>query len=153
MAEIYREMTIADYDEVQLLWRQTEGICVREADSRGQIERYLLRNPGLCSVVLVNDQVIGTILAGHDGRRGYLHHLAVMHKHRRLGMGKRLVDRAISALRVQAIQKCHIFVLQENQDARIYWRNRGWTSRPDIEMMSFNLSENPNELICPEFSE
>ncbi|MCA9498194.1 MAG: GNAT family N-acetyltransferase [Nitrospira sp.] len=84
------------------------------------------------------------MLCGHDGRRGYLHHLAVVQEYRGQGVGQKLTERVIAALQQNGIQKCHLFVLNENTMAIRYWQNRGWHNRQDIYMMSFLASDETN---------
>src|SRR4030042_5216026 len=94
-----RQMTIRDYDAVISLWRGIPGIGLdNDSDSRLGITRYLKRNPGLSFVAQIQDMIVGTVLSGHDGRRGYLHHLAVGASHRQLGIGKTLTSRCLRAL-------------------------------------------------------
>ena len=57
-------------------------------------------------------QLIGTVLCGHDGRRGYIHHLMVHPDHRRKGLGQSLVSRCMFALTRIGIQKVHLFVFE-----------------------------------------
>jgi hypothetical protein len=78
-----RDFALADYDTVLALWRSCEGIGLSDSDTREAIATYLARNPGLSLVATDADGVIvGAVLGGHDGRRGYLHHLAVAPAHR-----------------------------------------------------------------------
>ena len=63
------------YEEVFALWQQCEGVGITESDSRDNVQAYLRRNPGLSFVALSSGRIVGAILAGHDGRRGYLNHL------------------------------------------------------------------------------
>ncbi|ELX4171533.1 GNAT family N-acetyltransferase, partial [Vibrio vulnificus] len=93
-----REMEIADYDEVIALWVQTEGMSIRDADSKETIAIYLKRNPELSFVAEINNEIVGAVLVGTDGRRGYLQHLAVSPNFRGRKLGRELVDRAISSL-------------------------------------------------------
>ena len=133
----YREMEISDYDEVISLWQKAEGIKLRDADSREGIEKYLQRNPGLSFVALDDGSVIGTIMSGHDGKRGYIQHLAVSEENRRSGIGSKLLSLCINALSAQGILKSHIHVLSNNDLAKAYWSNRGWIQRKDIEVYSY----------------
>jgi ribosomal protein S18 acetylase RimI-like enzyme len=126
----------ADYDEVLALWSSTEGLTLREADSREAISRYLARNPGLSFVARDEGALIGAVLTGTDGRRGYLQHLAVARSHRGRGLGRSLAERAVEALRVLGITKCHLMVRQENAQARAFWARLGWNERADIMLMS-----------------
>ncbi len=131
-----RAMRIADYDAVLSLWKVTEGVGLSKADERGAIERYLDRNPGMSFVALDGQKVVGAVLAGHDGRRGLLHHLAVSPSYRRLGIGRSLVDRCLLALKAEGIDKTHLFVFQTNSSGREFWRQIGWYERPELVLMS-----------------
>ena len=126
----------ADYDEVMALWSCTEGLTLREVDSREAIGRYLARNPGLSLVARDDGQLVGAVLTGTDGRRGYRQHLAVAPSHRGRGLGRALAERAVGALRAVGIRKCHLMVRQENADARAFWTRLGWNERADITLMS-----------------
>ncbi len=129
-------MTMADYEEAMALWERTEGMGLRPADAPEHIARYLERNPGLSFVARHGDQLIGTILCGHDGRRGYLQHLAVDRAFRGQGIGRELVQRVLHALKTLGINKCHLFVIKENEAAIAFWRHIGWQLREDIVTMS-----------------
>lgn len=131
--------SIDSYDDVFALWRQCETVGLSDADSRGNIELYLSRNPGMSFVAKADGQVVGAILAGHDGRRGYLHHLAVHPACRRQGLGGALVDRAISVLRSAGIQKTHLFIFNNNAGGVAFWESVGWTLRDDVGIMSRTL--------------
>jgi ribosomal protein S18 acetylase RimI-like enzyme len=125
-----------DYDEVMALWVETEGLTLRDADSREGISRYLARNPGLSFIARDQGRLVGAVLAGTDGRRGYLQHLAVARSHRGRGLGRTLAERSLAALRALGIEKCHLMVRQENGQARDFWRHVGWHERSDVVLMS-----------------
>jgi len=129
-------MTMADYEEAMALWQRTEGMGLRPADAPEHIARYLERNPGLSFVAREGDRLVGTVLCGHDGRRGYLQHLAVDRAYRRQGIGRALVERVLEALRAQNINKCHLFVIKENEAAIAFWQHIGWFVRDDLVTMS-----------------
>jgi len=136
-----REMTIEDYEAVYALWSASEGIGLSDADSKEGIKRFMQRNPGLSYIALDGDQVVGAALCGHDGRRGYIHHLAVVNSHRRQGIGRSLVSRCMFALMQIGISKCHLFVFDQNQGAIDFWNKVGWTQRVELMMMSQHLSD------------
>ena len=129
-------MTIADYDATLALWQEVEGVGLSSADSRQQIERYLDRNPGLSLLAWLEKSLVGAVLCGHDGRRGYIHHLAVRPVHRRQGIGRLLVARCLLALEAEGIEKCHLFVFSQNEAAIKFWRAVGFTGRAELSMMS-----------------
>jgi putative acetyltransferase len=119
-------MTIDDYESVIELWRNTEGIWLSDTDKREPMQRFLDRNPGLSAIAWAGDKLIGTILCSHDGRRGYLHHLAVNEAYRRLGIGSALVQRSLSLLAEERIMKCNIFILEENETGMAFWTGNGF---------------------------
>jgi len=131
--------TLQDYDEALALWKSSPGIGLSQADSREAIAFFLERNPGLNFVARASGQLVGTLLCGCDGRRGYLYHLAVHPDFRRQGIGRALVDACLNGLRRLGIQKAHLFVYTDNQDAIAFWRSTGWYPRPELMIMSFDL--------------
>ena len=137
-----REMVIADYGEVAALWERTEGVGLDDdADSRENMESYLVRNPGMSFVARLDGRVVGAVLCGHDGRRGYLHHLAVSPSVRRQGVGRALVDKCISALREAGINKCNIMVFDDNEEGLAFWQRTGWAGRQDLILLQKWTSE------------
>jgi ribosomal protein S18 acetylase RimI-like enzyme len=134
-----QSFVIGCYDEAIALWRHCEGVALSAADSREGIAAYLARNPGLSFIARHEGRLVGTILAGHDGRRGYIHHLAVDAASRRQGIGRGLVDRAIDALRCAGLVKVHLFILNHNRAGLAFWRAAGWRLREDIGIMSLDI--------------
>jgi N-acetylglutamate synthase len=135
-----RIFELVDHAAAVALWRQSEGVVLREVDGREAIGRYLARNPGLSFVAELAGCVVGTVLCGTDGRRGYLQHLAVASSHRRRGLGRALAERAVAALAAQGIEKCHLMVLVENAAARAFWAALGWDERADVRLLSRTAS-------------
>lgn len=111
-----------------------EGVGLNESDNRRAIGRYLRRNPGLSQVAVSGNRVVAVVLCGHDGRRGYLHHLAVARKWRRKGIGKALVAACLGRLRREAIPKCNLFLYATNKPGRAFWKRLGWTVRGDLRL-------------------
>jgi putative acetyltransferase len=120
-------LALKDYEAVVAFWQTQEGIGLNESDDRASIERYLLRNPGMSFVARNRlGAIIGAVLCGHDGRRGYLHHLAVENACRRRGLGKMLVERCLSQLAASGIPKCNIFLFNDNENGRHFWERLGY---------------------------
>ena len=142
-------LTIAAYDDVLALWRQCEGIGLSEADSRESIQAYLQRNPGMSFLATAERAVVGAVLCGHDGRRGYIHHLAVHPRFRRRGIGRQLVDRCLRALQQAGIRKCHLFIFNRNRDGIAFWEDVGWTPRSDISVISKSIEQPPAANAAP----
>ncbi len=132
-------MTIDHYDEVIALWKASENVGLSSADERESIKSYLAHNPAISFVAKENDHIVGAALCGHDGRRGYLHHLAVKESHRKRGIGTKLAERCMESLRNDGIQKCHLFVFHTNKKAKAFWEKIGWSPRSDIQVVSKEL--------------
>lgn len=136
----FREMTINDYDSSINLWKRTEGMGLSESDSRDAIAAYLNRNAGM-SFVCVNDlKVIGTILAGHDGRRGFIYHVAVDPQYRGKSIAKQLVSLSLDKLKLEGITKCHLMVIEDNEIGNQFWAKVGWQRRSGLLLYSSTIT-------------
>jgi putative acetyltransferase len=136
MGVAIQEMTIQNYEKILTLWRASEGVGLSDTDSKESLARFLDRNSGLSFCAWENDLLVGAILCGHDGRRGYIYHLAVSKSHRRKGVGRELVGRCLTVLKAAGIDKCHLFVFGDNREAIAFWKGIEWTERIDLVMMS-----------------
>ncbi len=117
---------MSQYDELLRFWRSCEGLFQSEDDERENLERYLRRNPGLSLVVIDEGEIVATLKAGHDGRRGFLHHLAVRKDHRGTGLGRALVDRCLARLAEEGIRQVRAFVYDSNLPALAFWKHMGF---------------------------
>lgn len=131
-----REMYIQDYDQMVELWHSIEGLSISNADSRTNIEKYLARNKGLSFVYEIEGRIVGTILCGHDGRRGFIYHTAVSPQYRKQSIGQQMVDRCMQQLKVEGIDKCHIFVIDNNEVGNQFWTRNGWDKRSGFSVYS-----------------
>ncbi|MGV7118702.1 GNAT family N-acetyltransferase [Paenibacillus kyungheensis] len=141
-----REMKIEDYNEIIELWEHTEGMWLSEADSLPHIQTYLERNP-YCSFIAeeqVDNQttvLAGTLLAGHDGRRGYMYHLAVDPAYRGQRIATQLIEKAMKGLTDAGIDKCHIFVMATNVEGQQFWVANGWEKRDSFYVFSKDVPQ------------
>ena len=128
-----RLMTIEDYENVYHLWLSCEGMGLNNLDdSKDGIDRYLDRNPDTCFVAEESDEVIGVIIAGHDGRRGFIYHTAVNPNYRNQGIATKLVEAAMDALKANGINKVALVVFDRNKDGNAFWEKVGFTVREDL---------------------
>ncbi len=131
-----RPMRIEDYDEIFAMWQITSKRALSEADSRENIAFYLERNPGMSQVAVADGRIIGTVLAGHDGRRGFIHHMAVLPEYRRHRAAKRMAQTALGALARAGIAKTHIFCYTNNALGQSFWSAMGFERRDDVYVFS-----------------
>lgn len=131
-----RPLTIADYDAVHALWSSCEGVGLNESDSETAVAAYLRRNPGMSFVATDGTgAIVGAVLCGHEGRRGYLHHLAVARHARKQGIGKALVEACFARLAEEGILRCNIFLYADNAAGEVFWVHNGWSVRADLKVL------------------
>lgn len=136
----YRNITIKDYEMLIEFWKKVPGITPSGCDGYEAMDIFLDRNAGL-SLACEDEgkNIIATILCGYDGRRGYLYHLAVSKEYRKQGIGKKLLDMAIDLLKEKGIEKCHLFVNENNPEAKKFYKAAGWLKRDDICVFSKDI--------------
>jgi N-acetylglutamate synthase len=143
-----REFIASDYAAALSLWKRCEGIGLSAADEKCPVVSFLEHNPGLSFVASDKNEVIGTVLCGSDSRRGYLYHLAVDPLYRHQGVGGQLAERSLEGLQAAGIQKCHIMVFENNQSGQTFWQNSGWIPRPEIVLMSYDVTVRKESSPC-----
>ena len=137
-----REMTIDDFPEVHKLWMTIKGFGIRTIDdSKEGVERFIKRNPTTSIVAEADGKIVGSILCGHDGRRGCLYHVCVRKGYRRHGVGKAMVVACMEALRKEEINKVTLIAFTKNDIGNVFWNKIGWTEREDLNYYDFTLNE------------
>ncbi len=140
MTAIIRTMTLSDYDSVYRLWCSTPGMGLNTTDdSREGIEKYLKRNPTTSFVAEQDGRIVGVIMAGHDGRRGYIHHTAVLPEYRGHGIAVQLVNHAMAALDKEGISKTALVAFKSNELGNGFWEHIGFTEREDLVYRNKNI--------------
>lgn len=136
------KMTIDDYDEIYTLWLSCSGIGLNSLDdSKDGIEKFLKRNPDTCFVAKDKSKIIGAILAGNDGRRGYIYHTAVAPDYQRNGIGKALVNKAVDALGKIGTNKVALVVFDKNKSGNAFWNKIGFSARDDLVYRNKTINE------------
>jgi len=126
-------------NDVINLWKNTEGIYLHEngEDSISGINIFINRNPGLSFIVKnIKNEIVGSLLCGHDGRRGYIHHLAVDNKYRKVGIAKEMIYRSLEKLKSLGIKKVALFVLKDNIDAQLFYEHNCWKKEDIVNVYS-----------------
>ncbi|HAA24956.1 MAG TPA: GNAT family N-acetyltransferase, partial [Ruminiclostridium sp.] len=129
-------------DSVYDLWLNTPGMGLNNMDDSKQgIEKFLRRNPETCFVAEKDNRIIGVILCGNDGRRGYIYHTAVLVTERKRGVGTALVDAAVKALKNEGINKAALVVFSKNELGNSFWEKRGFITREDLIYRNRSINE------------
>jgi ribosomal protein S18 acetylase RimI-like enzyme len=139
MAVEIRIMKSIDYSGAIVLWQSLPGLGLSSADEHDAINHFLKINPNTCFIAKDGGKIIGTVLGGSDGRRGYLYHLAVHKDYQGIGLGRQLSEKCLDALKSQGLKKCHIFVISSNKEGLRFWKRLGWVLRKDILVLSKDL--------------
>ena len=127
---VIKQFTMAHYDAAYELWQSTKGVCKCKKcvffDSLEQMQLFLFRNPKTCFIAEDEGKLVGTVLAGHDGRTGIMYRLTIAEDFKRKGIGKSLVKKAVKALKNEGIQTVKAFVLNDNEAGNSFWNSMGF---------------------------
>jgi ribosomal protein S18 acetylase RimI-like enzyme len=138
---IVRELRAEDLPAAIALWQTTEGVGLCAEETPGMLAGFLARNPEISSAALDRSgELIGAVMGGHDGRRGYIYHLAVKPEHRRRGMARALIDRTLQRLAAAGLARVTIMVFTNNDAGRAFWHHAGWNTRVDLTPMQVSFS-------------
>ena len=136
-----RKMPIKDYEEIYDLWMSCPGMGLNNLDdSKEGIKTFLSRNPDTCFVAEA-DLIVGSIMAGNDGRRGYIYHTSVNPKYRYQKIGSKLVEASLNALAELGINKVALVVFDKNESGNAFWEKQGFTVRHDLVYRNKSLAD------------
>lgn len=142
-----RVMTIDDYEAVYQLWSGIPGMGLRSLDdSREGIDKFLKRNPSTSFVALDNGDVVGVMLSGHDGRRGYIYHTAVRTSHRGQKIGRTLLEAVYAAMKEEGINRMGLMIYKNNDSGNAFWTSQDWTNRTDLYYYNKSLNSDNKSL-------
>ena len=137
-----RIMDIADYDKVYDLWMSCKNMGFNNLDdSREGIEKFLKRNPTTSFVAEEDDRIVGVVLSGHDGRRGYVYHMSVAEDCRKQGIASKLLENSLAALKEEGINKVALLVFNRNEVGNAFWESQGFIVRDDVAYRNRALTE------------
>ncbi|MDD2968927.1 MAG: GNAT family N-acetyltransferase [Lachnospiraceae bacterium] len=136
-----RVMTLEDYEEVFCLWKRIKGFAIRSLDdSKDGVTKFLKRNPNTSIVKVLDGRIVGSILCGHDGRRGCFYHVCVDPDYRMRGIGKEMVSFALSVLEQEGIGKVNLIAFTDNAAGNAFWKELGWTNRVDLNYYDYTIN-------------
>jgi ribosomal protein S18 acetylase RimI-like enzyme len=135
-------MGINDYTEIFELWNKTEGVRLSSIDdSEEGIQKFLERNPNTCFVAELDKKIVGIIMAGHDGRRGYIYHATVEEHYRNKGIGRELIRTVEASLQKEGINKIALVAFKNNERGNKFWDNNGYELREDLNYRNKSINE------------
>lgn len=141
MEYILRTMTIEDYNDVYDLWLTIHGFGMRSIDDSYEgVDRFIKRNPQTSVVAVADDKIVGSILCGHDGRRGCFYHVCVKEEYRKHGIGKAMAVECMRRLQAEGVNKVNLLAFKSNEVGNVFWNSTNWTKRDDINYYDFVLN-------------
>lgn len=140
MNTVLRPFEPRDHAAALALWQRTEGMGLGAWDDEEPIRRFLERNPGLSVVAEADGRLVGAALCGHDGRRGFLYHLAVDREFRGQGLGRQMVEFCLDRLRTLGLTRCHLVAYQHDAEGRRFWQHLGFLERGELLICSRDLT-------------
>ncbi|TKJ26637.1 MAG: GNAT family N-acetyltransferase [Promethearchaeota archaeon Loki_b31] len=128
--------TMRYYHDIINLWKRS-GIEVSSSDTQDEIAKILKRNPDLFLIGKEGENVVAVGIGAFDGRRGYVHHLAIDPDYQKKKYGKMMMDDLIERFRKKKVHKVHLFIEKHNEEVVDFYKKLGWDIRDDLIMMSF----------------
>lgn len=140
-----KAMSMDDYENLFNMWKNTPNMGLRSLDdSREGISLFLKRNPETNFVAYEDNILVGAILCGHDGRRGYIYHTVVLPEYRGRKIGSTLVDMAVDALRREGITRVCLNVVETNEKGKDFWIKKGWEKKDFLGFYSRSITDKEN---------
>lgn len=124
--------------QVMDVWRASFGYDTAHNEPGLVIDKKLAMHDDLFFVAVVagdaTGEVVGTVMAGYDGHRGWLYSVAVSPGHRKLGAGRQLVAHAEQALVSLGCLKINLQLLQSNAAVAAFYASMGYVVEPRVNM-------------------
>ena len=120
--------------QVMDVWRASFGYDRAHNEPGLVIDKKLAMHDSLFFVAVAAGEVVGTVMAGYDGHRGWLYSVAVSPAHRKLGAGRQLVAHAEQALAGRGCLKINLQLLQSNAAVAAFYASMGYAVEPRVNM-------------------
>jgi ribosomal protein S18 acetylase RimI-like enzyme len=132
------QLTLQDYDRWMAVWQKAGLSTVRPEgrDSRAAFARQLAGGTHTVMGLRVDGELVGAVLATHDGRKGWINRLAVLPEHRRKGHAGRLVAAAEQVLREQGMTVIAALIEPENEESLVLFQELGYVEHPGLHYVS-----------------
>ena len=134
-------MLSCHYTEVYALWQSIEGVELNPFDDSLQaISDFLAFNPDLNYIATVDEQIVGVIMCGFDGRRATIYHAAVKPAFQGKGIATALLRVVEQALHNKGVTKGRLLAFKHNEGATAFWQHTGWTLQQQLNYFSKNFN-------------
>ncbi|MFV2015475.1 MAG: GNAT family N-acetyltransferase [Candidatus Heimdallarchaeota archaeon] len=129
-----------DYQEVKQLWIQS-GLKLSLSDKKNEIQILADNEGNKFYIVEKVNNIIGTVICAFDGRRGYIHHVAVKPSEQKKGIGKLIMKHAMEYYINKRVVKVHLMVERSNAEVVEYYKKLGWKIRDDLFLLTKTLRD------------
>ena len=126
------------YEEVVKLWIAA-GLKLTFSDTRDEIAKFYEHNKNSFFILVKDGKIIGTVIGAFDGRRGYVHHLAILPDFQHHNYGTLLMEHLTEYYRKNGVVKIHLFIEKPNEAVGKFYEKLDWHYRDDIILMSKTL--------------
>jgi len=148
MEILIREMEEKDIPKIQDLWRAV-NIELTYSDNYEELVKMLKHNPGLCLVLenqtngkdILKKDILGAVLGSFDGRRGWIHHLAILPSIQGKKYGTMMMDELLRRFKERDVVKLKLEIFKSNKGVVDFYKKIGWDHRTDLSTMSLTLKE------------
>ena len=123
-----------DFDQVAALWQRVFAYDSPHNAPALAIEKKLAARDGLFFVARSGATVVGTVMAGYDGHRGWIYSLAVLPEHRRNSVGSSLLKHAESRLAELGCIKINLQIVDGNEQVVSFYERHGYQIEPRVSM-------------------
>ena len=125
---------LAHRSQVITLWQSVFGYETAHNRPALVIDKKLAVKDDLFFVAVIDDKVVGTIMAGYDGHRGWIYSVAVSTAHRRQGIGSQLVAHAERALTARGAVKINLQIIEGNESVAAFYSSLGFSIEKRVSM-------------------
>jgi len=127
------DMSVNDLEESITLWSSIAELNFSAPfDTVERLTRFLQKNEKLSSVAKHENKIVGALLCGNDGRRGFFYHIGVDPNYRKQKIATRMVKYSFEKLRNDNIDTCFLFTNDFNLEAQAFWKSVGFGHAPHV---------------------
>nr|WP_308545453.1 GNAT family N-acetyltransferase [uncultured Lachnoclostridium sp.] len=129
-----------DYYEIYELWNSSKEIRINiQDDTYEKISKFIDYNSNLCIVAIENSEIIGSVLAGYDGRRGHIYNTIVRSDYRSKGIGNKLIDKVLEEFKSKEVNEIDLLSIINNHEGNTFWEHKGFLLNENLNYRRKNI--------------